>query len=135
MVLYLYHIASLIKFVLWVAILIIVYTSINVYEDPMIWIWLGFLGLFIACWGLSFYLFLWIQKLVRSIDIDRIRIIKDSYKLSLLFGIFIMINVLLLLLWYWNKILWVILLIWFVVLQIALFSEEKKNTIHNSELW
>lgn len=40
---YLYHIASLIKFVLGVAIMLITYTSINVYEDPVIGIGLGML--------------------------------------------------------------------------------------------
>ncbi|MEI6118314.1 MAG: hypothetical protein WCP92_03580 [bacterium] len=40
---YLYHIASLIKFVLGVLIMIITYTSINVYEDPIIGIGLGML--------------------------------------------------------------------------------------------
>lgn len=39
----LYHIASLTKFVLGALILIIDYTSINVYEDPAIGIGLGFL--------------------------------------------------------------------------------------------
>lgn len=38
---YLYHIASLIKLVLGALILLITYTSINVYEDPVIGIALG----------------------------------------------------------------------------------------------
>jgi hypothetical protein len=99
----LYHIASLSKFVLGALILIIDYTAINVYEDPAIGIGLGFLGLFIACRGASFYLFLRIQKMYRHTD--QIRLAKDSYKLSLLFGIFVIINVLFLLLGRRSKIL------------------------------
>lgn len=128
----LYHIASLAKFVLWVIILIIDYTTINVYEDPAFGIGLGFLWLFIASRGASFYLFLWIQKRYRHAD--NIRLIKDSYKLSLLFGIFVILNVLLLLLWYRNKFIWIGLLVGFVALQISLFSDQKsKHDAHFQE--
>lgn len=123
---YLYHIASLIKFVLGLLILLITYTSINVYEDPIIGIGLSILWLFIAARGASFYLFLALQKFFRDVPQDRL--IKDSYKLSLLFGIYVLINALFLLLWYRTKFLWIILLIWFIILQIALFSEQKTKT-------
>lgn len=123
---YLYHIASLIKLVLGLIILLITYTSINVYEDPVIGIGLGVLWLFIFARGISFYLFLGIQKFFR--EISQTRLIKDSYKLSLLFGIFVLINALFLLLWHRSKFLWAILLIGFIVLQVTLFSEHKKKT-------
>ena len=123
---YLYHIASLVKFVLGVGILLITYTSINVYEDPVIGIGLVMLGLFIAARGASFYLFLGIQKFFR--EISQTRLIKDSYKLSLLFGIYVLINALFLLLWYRSKFLWIILLVGFIVLQVTLFSEQNKTT-------
>lgn len=123
---YLYHIASLVKFVLGVGILLITYTSINVYEDPVIGIGLFMLGLFIAARGASFYLFLGIQKFFR--EISQTRLIKDSYKLSLLFGIYVLINALFLLLWYRSKFLWIILLVGFIVLQVTLFSEQNKTT-------
>jgi len=122
---YLYHIASLIKFVLGLIILLITYTSINVYEDPVIGIGLSILWLFIAARGASFYLFFVLQKFFRDLSPDRL--VKDSYKLSLLFGIFVLINALFLLLWYRNKIIWIILLVGFILLQMALFSEQKKT--------
>ncbi|MFA6256534.1 MAG: hypothetical protein WC606_05185 [Candidatus Absconditabacterales bacterium] len=123
---YLYHIASLIKFVLGLLILLITYTSINVYEDPVIGIGLIILGLFIAARGASFYLFLGFQKFFR--DLPKDRLIKDSYKLSLLFGIYVLINALFLLLGYRSKFLGLILLVGFIILQVALFSEQKKTT-------
>jgi len=122
---YLYHIISGIKFILWIAIILIVYTSINIYEDPAIGIWLGFLWIFIASRGISFYLFIGIQNFYRHIE--KIRIIKDSYKLSLLFGIYILINILLLFLEYRNKYIGIVWLIGFIFLQIALFSESSKK--------
>lgn len=123
---YLYHIASLVKFVVGLAILLITYTSINVYEDPVIGIGLIILWLFIAARGASFYLFLVLQKFFREVSEERL--VKDSYKLSLLFGIYILINALLLLSWYRNKFVWIILLVGFIGLQAILFSEHKTTT-------
>ncbi len=123
---HLYHIASLGKLVLGVVIMFITYTSINVYEDPVVGIGLGILWLFIAARWASFYLFIMIQKRFRDVSPDRL--IKDSYKLSLLFGIFVLINALFLLLWYRSKFLWLILLVGFIILQVLLFSEQKQET-------
>ena len=123
---YLYYIVSSIKLVLGLVILLITYTSINVYEDPVIGIGLGILWLFIAARWASFYLFLALQKFFR--DVPKDRLIKDSYKLSLLFGIYVLINALFLLLWYRSKILWSILLVGFIILQVVLFTEQKKTT-------
>jgi len=122
----LYHIASVIKIILGAGILLLTYTFINVYEDPLIGIGLSMVGLFIVSRGASFYLFLAIQKRFRNLSSDRL--IKDSYKLSLLFGIFIIINALLVFLWYRSKFLWLILLLGFIILQVLLFSEQKDDT-------
>lgn len=125
----LYQIASATKFILGLTILILVYSYINVYEDPWIGISLWFLWLFIMLWWLSFYIFLLWQKVFRN-NQDEDRITKDSYKLSLLFWIYAVINVLLLIMWNRSKILWLILLIGFVALQISLFSTKKKSHEH-----
>ena len=123
----LYHLSSLIKLVLWVGIMLVTYLCINVYEDPIIGIGLLMLGLFIAARGGSFYVFLWLQKFFR--EQSPTNLIKDSYKLSLLFGIYVLINALFILLGYRNKFIWVILLVGFIILQVLLFSEQKKS--HN----
>lgn len=121
---YLYHLASAIKFILWIAVIIITYTSINVYEDPIIGIALAFLWIFIAAWGGSFYLFLGIQKLYQQKK-DIISIYKDSYKLSLLFGIYMIINFLLIVLGWRNKFIGILLLGWFVRIHISLFWKDQ----------
>jgi len=122
---YIYHIVSIIKLFLWIFLSLIVYNYVNIYEDPAIWISLWFLWVFITLWGWSFFIFLWIQKIFRHES--KIRIQKDSYKLSLLFWIFAMTNVLLLILWHWSKFLWFLLLIIFVLLQIFLFSKQNNK--------
>lgn len=123
---HLYYIASIIKIILGLAVLLLTYSSINIYEDPLIWIGLAVVGLFVVSRGASFYLFLLIQKRFRDLSSDRL--IKDSYKLSLLFGIFVIMNALLLFLWYRSRFLWLLLLLGFIILQVFLFSEQKKET-------
>ena len=118
-----YYIASITKLILWLFIVLITYTSISIYEDPVIWISLWFIWVFITVRWLSFFLFLQWQKIFRKIDKERM--VKDSYKLSLLFGIYCVINILLLILWKWSKLLWFILLAGFIVIKILLF--ENKN--------
>jgi hypothetical protein len=117
-----YYIASIIKLILWLFIVIITYTSINIYEDPAIWISLWFIGTFIAIWWFSFFLFLRWQKMFRTKWEERI--VKDSYKLSLLFGIYSIINILLLILWIWSKLFWAILLAWFILIHILLLENQ-----------
>ncbi len=124
-----YYIASIIKLVLWLFIIIITYTSINIYEDPTIWISLWFIGTFIAIWWFSFFLFLRGQKLFRQ-KIEE-RIVKDSYKLSLLFGIYSIINILLLILWSRTKLAWIILLAGFILIHILLLENQNAKDKQN----
>lgn len=119
----LYYIISGIKAVLGLFILIILYNYINVYQDPVVGIALWFLWSFIFFWWISFFVFLWIQKLFRQQAEDRI--IKDSYKLSLLFGIFALLNIGLILLEKRSKVLWLVLLVLFIALHIMLLSENR----------
>jgi len=107
-----------------VTILILDYTLINVFEDPLIGIGLGLVGVFILSRGVSFFIFFYAQELFRKIEY-RDRNLKDSYKLSFLFGLYSLINVLLLLLGNWNKWVGILLLIGFFVLQYFLFLEPK----------
>ncbi len=117
-----YYIASIVKLVLWLFIVIVTYTSINIYEDPTIWISLWFIWSFITIRWFSFFLFLRWQKLFRKKDEERI--IKDSYKLSLLFWIYAIINILLLILWNRNKLVWLLLLWGFILSHILLLENS-----------
>lgn len=121
-----YKLASVSKIILWLIILITDYTMINVYEDPFVGIGLGLVGVFVLSRGVSFFIFFYAQELFRKIEY-RERNLKDSYKLSLLFGLFSLINVLFLLLGSWNKRLWLILLAGFILLQYFLFLEPKHD--------
>jgi hypothetical protein len=97
---------------------------INVFEDPLIGIGLGLVGTFILSRGVSFFIFFYAQELFRKIEF-RDRNLRDSYKLSFLFGLYALINVLLLLLGSWTKWRGLILLAGFIILQYFLFLEPK----------
>lgn len=121
-----YDIASLTKIGLGLAIMIIIYTQINVYEDPIIGLLFGFLWVFIFAWWVSFFVFYFFQKLFKS-DIGKTRLLKDSYKLSLLFGIYAIINLLLISMEQWTKLLGLVVLVIFILLQIILLRDDKQE--------
>ena len=121
-----YYIASITKLILWLFIVISTYASINIYEDPGVWISLWFIGTFITIWGASFFLFLRGQKIFRKKQEERI--IKDSYKLSLLFWIYSIINILLLILGIWNKLFGIILLAGFILIHILLLENQNEES-------
>lgn len=123
-----YQLLSAIKCLLGILILVITYTSINVYEDPAVAISLSFLGIFIAARWASFFLFLAIQKIYRK-QLDHLTIVKESYKLSLLFGIYIIINYLLILLGRRNKFIGILIFGLFVWLEFTLCSDTPKTHV------
>ena len=121
-----YNTTAATKIILWASILLITYTSINVYEDPIVAISLWFLWVFILARWISFFLFLFEQNLFHQLKSEENKK-KDSYKLSLLFWIFCIINVLLILSSHRNKLIWIILLIVFILMQIFLFERNDWN--------
>ena len=118
-----YNTIAFAKVVLGALILLITYTSINVYDDPVIALSLWFLWIFILARWISFFVFLFEQRLFHQLKSEE-QLKKDSYKLSLLFGIFCIINVLLILLSRRNKLVWLALLILFILMQIFLFERN-----------
>ncbi len=124
----LYHIASIAKAVLGAIVLLVTYTTINIYQDPVIAIAMAFVGVFIFTRWISFYFFIGTQRLLRPQLQNSERLVKDSYKLSLLFGIFCLINVWLILLGNWNTIIGLLLLIGFIALQAMLFKNQNKSS-------
>lgn len=124
----LYKLGSLIKVAFWAIILLVDYTMINVFEDPIIWIWLWLLWVFLLSRWFSFFIFFYAQERFRNIAY-RDRNLVDSYKMSFLFGLFSLINILLILMWVRNKVLWLILLAVFILIQCFLFIENNKPSL------
>ena len=124
----LYHVGAVIKIILWAVILFFVINYIDPKIDPAIWLGFWFLGLFVLTRGVSFYLFLWVHSL--SIKKNKVEQAKESYKLSVLFWMFVLLNVILLLLDMRTKTLWIVIFLAFVSLQVLLvINYDKQNEL------
>ena len=120
---------SLAKIIIWLIICLSIYFTIDPYADPLVAVWWGMIWLFILVWWASFYVFYGRKKFIYHTKENTTMII-ESYKLSLLFGIYTLINAIFLLRHQWTIVGWIILLIWFVIIQAILIPEQPH---HNSK--
>lgn len=121
-----YKYLSLIKLIVWLIILFVDYAAINVFEDPLVAIWILLVWIFLVSWGASFFFFMFIQKILKNKKNQNSHE-SESYKLSFLFGMYALINILLILMWHWSKIRWLIILWWFILLLYFLMMDSVKN--------
>lgn len=120
-----YKYLSLIKLIVWLLILFIDYMAINVFEDPMVAIWILLVWCFLFSRWVSFFLFLFLQKVFKKKYINWIE--SDSYKLSLLFWMYALLNIILIFLWYRSKLRWLLLLWTFLFILYLLLLDSNKN--------
>ncbi len=121
-----YKYLSLIKLIVWLLILFIDYVAINVFEDPVVAIGILLVWCFLVARWASFFLFLFVQRVVKNQNIQWAAE-SDSYKLSLLFWIYSLINIILIFLWHRSKWWWLVLLWWFIVLLYFLLLDSAKH--------
>jgi hypothetical protein len=121
-----YKYLSLIKLVVGLIILFIDYAAINVFEDPFVAIWILLVGSFLVARWASFFFFMLVQKVFKNKK-DQSSPESESYKLSFLFGMYAMPNIILILMWHWSKLRWLLLLWWFILLLYFLMMDSSKN--------
>jgi len=121
-----YKYLSLIKLIVWLIILFVDYSAINVFEDPLIAIWILLVWIFLVARWASFFFFLFIQGFFRNKKILNSPE-SESYKLSFLFWMYAMLNIILILMWNWSKIRGLVILWWFVLLLYLLMMDSSKN--------
>ena len=121
-----YKYLSLIKLIVWLLILIVDYVAINVFEDPVVAIWILLVWCFLVARWASFFFFLFVQKTFRTRNFQWL-LESDSYKLSLLFWMYTLLNIILIFLWHWNKTRGLILLCGFILLLYFLMMDSSKN--------
>lgn len=121
-----YKYLSLIKLVVGLLILFIDYSAINVFEDPFVAIGILLVWSFLVARWASFFFFLFTQKLFKNKKIQNSPE-SESYKLSFLFGMYAMLNIILILLWHWNKLRGLVILWWFIMLLYLLMMDSSKN--------
>jgi len=124
----LYHIFSLIKISAAILILLSLYFTIDPYTDPLIAVSWGMVGFFLLAWWCSFFFF-WGWKIYINKTKDEKKNIISSYKLSLLFGIYILFNIIFLLN-HKRTVLWgIVLLIGFILIQWILLPSWNSSKI------
>ena len=121
-----YKYLSLIKLVVGLLILFVDYAAINVFEDPFVAIWILLVWSFLVARWASFFFFLFTQKLFKNKKIQNSPE-SESYKLSFLFGMYAMLNIILILLWHWNKLRGLVILWGFIILLYLLMMDSSKN--------
>ena len=121
-----YKYLSLIKLIVWLLILFVDYVAINVFEDPVVAMGILLVWCFLVTRWLSFFFFLFIQRTFKTKNIQWVPE-SDSYKLSLLFWIYALLNVMLIFLWYWSKTRGLVLLWWFILLLYLLMMDSAKH--------
>lgn len=121
-----YKYLSLIKLVVGLLILFIDYAAINVFEDPFVAIWILLVWSFLVARWASFFFFLFTQKLFKNKRIQNSPE-SESYKLSFLFWMYALINIILILMWNWSKMRGLIILWAFILLLYFLMMDSSKN--------
>ena len=121
-----YKYLSLIKLVVGLLILFIDYAAINVFEDPFVAIWILLVWSFLVARWASFFFFLFTQKVFKNRKIQNSPE-SESYKLSFLFWMYALINIILILMWNWIKMRGLIILWAFILLLYFLMMDSSKN--------
>ena len=121
-----YKYLSLIKLIVGLIILFVDYVAINVFEDPFVAIWILLVWCFLVARWASFFFFMFVQKIFKNWKIQSSPE-SESYKLSFLFGMYAMINIILILLWHWSKMRGLIILWLFILLLYFLMMDSSKN--------
>ena len=121
-----YKYLSLIKLIVWLLILFVDYVAINVFEDPVVAIWILLVWCFLVTRWASFFFFLFIQRSFKNTKIQWVAE-SDSYKLSLLFWMYALLNIILIFLWHWSKGWGLVLLWWFILLLYFLLIDSSKH--------
>lgn len=126
----LYHTFSFIKVSAAIIILLSLYFTIDPYADPLIAISWGMVWFFLLAWWCSFFFFQWRNTYIQKSTLSEEKSIIKSYKLSLLFGIYILFNIIFLL-QQKRTVLWgIVLLISFILIQWILLPswDQQSNT-------
>jgi hypothetical protein len=102
------------------------YVAINVFEDPLVAIGILLVWSFLVARWASFFFFMLVQKVFKNKNIQNSPE-SESYKLSFLFWMYAMLNIILILMWNWSKMRGLIILWLFILLLYFLMVDSSKN--------
>lgn len=111
---YIFIIINIIKLIIWAIIVYISYNYINLDKDFIIGVITMWVGIFTIIWSISFFIFLWILLLLWKKEKAWI----TAYKYTGLFAFYLLTNFFLISFNFWNKWIWILILIAFLILWI-----------------
>jgi hypothetical protein len=124
---YTYKRLSTIKILLGLTILISTIFSINVFTDEVLGMTMFLLGVFLLARGVSYFAFRLLQYAMKQYHKYEHEKMTEAYKLSFLFGCFIVTNIMLIVMGKWTRLLGINLLLGFVIIQILLIYDRDTN--------
>ncbi|AKH33191.1 hypothetical protein XF24_00868 [candidate division SR1 bacterium Aalborg_AAW-1] len=122
----LYHYFAGGKIAVGIIILLSLYILIDPFSDPLIALSGIMIGVFLIAWGGSFFSFLGREKYIRHHKIED-SLITHSYKLSLLFGIYILFNAIFLIRQTWTVLGGIALLGGFIFIQSIVLPNKQSS--------
>lgn len=118
----LYSIGALFKVIIGLLMIRGLYTFINIYQQPIVGLSLGFLAVFMLVRGVSYFCFVAWYKLFSPALTERH--MTKSYQLWLLLGVFTLANLSLMVTDHRNKSIWLLLIAVFIWLHLVLFHDR-----------
>lgn len=119
-----YTTVSVTKIFLWFVILLLTLSQLNIKEDPEIALTFLLIGVLVFAWGVSYFVFYGGQLLfLLNTSVEKMQ--KDAYKSSFLFGLYALINMLLVIGGLRGKWIWLFFLFLFIAMQWMIFTVKK----------
>jgi len=107
-------ILNFVKLLVGAGIIYLAYNYIDLNKDFVIWVLIMGWGIFLLLWAVAFFILLWIFWLIYKKNVKYA--VLSAYKYTGLFASYILANFLLLGFNFWNKAIWIVLLICFVII-------------------
>lgn len=121
-----YSRGALLKVMFGLAILWVIYYHVQVYQQPVIGLSLGFLGTFLSVWGGSYFFFLLCYKVFSSRP--EMRQNSESYTHSLLLAVRTMVQIALVITGNWSYFIAALTVAVFVVLHLTIIQDASNKS-------
>ena len=111
---WIFLILNIAKLIIGVIIIYLTCNYINIDQDFLIWVFSMWIWAFITIWSISFFILLWIMKIISKEKTNKLTF--KAYKYTWLISSYILVNFLLMSLNFWNKLIGFIILIAFLII-------------------
>ncbi len=115
---WIFIIINIIKLIIWTIIIYLSYNYIDLSKDFVVWILSMWTWIFITFWAISFFIMLWILKLISKNKNNYLAL--TSYKYTWLLAFYLISNFFLISFKFWSMWIWIVMLLIFIIMWIIL---------------